>query len=80
MRQKHKNSARFTSSALKSLNFAQILEFFAQTCVFMSLAFRNFVTHQKYYPKYLKKAIQTEQHWLLEKEVARIGKNCKQCF
>ena len=41
--QKHENSACFTSFPLKSQNFAQILENFAQACVFMSSAFRSSV-------------------------------------
>ena len=39
--QKHKNSACFTSFALKCLNFAQILERFAQLCDFMTSTFRS---------------------------------------
>ena len=41
MRQKHKNSACFTSFALKCLNVAQILENFAQSCNFTTSAFRS---------------------------------------
>ena len=41
--QKNKNSACFTSFALKCLNFARILENFAQSCYFTSSAFRSSV-------------------------------------
>ena len=39
---------------------------------------RNIVREKS--PKKTKKAIQIKQHWLSEKEVARIGKSCKQSF
>ena len=41
LRQNHINSACFTSFALKSLNFAQILENFVQWCNFTTSAFRR---------------------------------------
>ena len=38
---KHENCSCFTSFVFKSLNFAQILEIFAQTCVCTSAAVRS---------------------------------------
>ena len=43
---KHENSAYFPSFAVKHLNFMQILEHFAQTCVCMSAAFRSSAVQQ----------------------------------
>ena len=44
MHPNHKSCASFTSFALKSLNFAQILENSAQSCSFTTLAFRSSVS------------------------------------
>ena len=44
--QKHRNSACCTSFTLKCLNFAQILENFAQSCDFTTSAFRSTI-HQE---------------------------------
>ena len=41
LRPNHENSAYFTRFALKSLNFAQILENFALACIFASSVFRS---------------------------------------
>ena len=42
--QKHENCSCFTSFVFKSINFAQILENFAQTCVCTSAAYRSFAS------------------------------------